>query len=89
MSVVNERIARRVDMINWRERITVQSEICHGKACVRGTRIMASVILDSLAEGLTAEQIRIEYPSLSDDDILAVIAYAAELAKERFIPLAG
>ena len=69
------------------ERITVDPEICHGKACIKGTRIMVTVILDNLAAGVGRDEILASYPSLADDDIRASIAYAAELAKERILPL--
>ena len=72
--------------MNWRDRITVDPKVCHGKACIKGTRIMVSVILDNLAEGLTEDQIIAEYPSLTKDDIRAAISYAAELAREREVP---
>jgi uncharacterized protein (DUF433 family) len=65
------------------QRIVSNPKICHGKPCVRGTRIMASVILDNLAEGRTPEQIVNDYPPLTLDDIRAAIAYAAELANEE------
>jgi uncharacterized protein (DUF433 family) len=73
--------------MNWRERITVDPRICHGKACVKGTRIMASVILDNLAAGISQDEILKSYPSINPEDIQAVIAYAAELARERVISL--
>lgn len=69
------------------ERITVDPEICHGKACIKGTRIMVTVILDNLAAGLDRDEILASYPTLRDEDIRAAIAYAAELAKERILPL--
>jgi len=73
--------------MNWRERITVDPQICHGKACIKGTRVMVSVILDNLAEGTPREEILASYPSLTDADIDASISYAAELARERFVPI--
>ena len=72
-------------MSDWRERISVQADICHGKPCIRGTRVMVSVILDNLAEGLPVEEIVREYPPLTSDDVLAAIAYAATLAREEEI----
>lgn len=51
--------------MDWRERITVDPLICHGKACITGTRIMVSVILDNLAEGTTENEILKSYPSLA------------------------
>lgn len=74
-------------VMNWRDRIVVDQEICHGKACVRGTRIPVSVVLDNLAAGLTPVEIVKSYPTLQEADIQAVLGYAAELAREQFVPL--
>ncbi|HAK88494.1 MAG: hypothetical protein A2077_01990 [Nitrospirae bacterium GWC2_46_6] len=71
--------------MNWRERIITDPRVCHGKACIKGTRIMVSVILDNLAEGIGEEEILKSYPSLTLEDIKAAIAYAAELSRERLI----
>jgi uncharacterized protein (DUF433 family) len=69
-------------------RISVDPDICHGKPCIRGTRIMITVILDNLAEGLPPEEIVAEYPPLAIEDIHAAIAYAAMLTREEeIIPL--
>ena len=73
--------------MRWQERIAVDPLVCHGKACVRGTRIMVSVVLDNLAAGLSRGEILASYPSLADEDIDGCIAYAAELARERVVPL--
>ena len=73
--------------MEWREYISVDPAVCHGKACVAGTRIMVSVILDNLAAGLTVDEILQSYPSLSREAVHAAIAYAAELARERVIAL--
>jgi uncharacterized protein (DUF433 family) len=64
--------------MHWHERITTDPNVCHGKACIRGTRVMVSVILDNLAAGVSVEEILQSYPSLSRDDVQAAIAYAAE-----------
>ena len=72
---------------DWRERISVDPAVCHGKPCIRGTRIFISVILDNLAAGLTAEEIMEGYPGLTAVDIQAALAYAAELAHERTVYL--
>jgi uncharacterized protein (DUF433 family) len=69
-------------MLEWKERISVNPMICHGKACIRGTRIMVSVILDNLAADLPEEEILQSYPSLQRSDIQAALAYAADLARE-------
>ncbi len=76
-------------MSDWRERISVDEKICHGQVCIRGTRVMVSVILDNLAGGESEEQILESYPSLTPQDIRAAMHYAAELAHERVIPFAA
>jgi uncharacterized protein (DUF433 family) len=68
---------------NLLDRISVDPKICHGKPCIKGTRIMVSVILDNLAAGMTPEQIVDEYPPLTLEDVQAAIAYAAELTREE------
>ena len=73
--------------MRWQERITVDPAVCHGKACIRGTRIMVSVVLDNLAAGVTADEILRSYPSLTAEDLKAAMSYAAELARERVVPL--
>jgi uncharacterized protein (DUF433 family) len=73
--------------MNWRDHITVNPQVCHGSACIKGTRIMVSVILDNLAAGLTAEEIMNSYPSLNENAVHAAIAYAADLSKERIIKI--
>ncbi len=70
-------------MNDWRARITVDPLVCHGEACIRGTRISVFVILDNLAARIPDEEIIRSYPTLSPDDIQAAIAYAAKLARER------
>ncbi len=73
--------------MNWRERIVTDPLICHGAATIQGTRVMVSVILDNLAAGLSHAEILSSYPSLKSDDIHAAVAYAAEITRERFVPL--
>ena len=73
--------------MNWREHVTVDPAICHGSACIKGTRVMVSVILDNLAAGLTPGEIVRSYPSVTETSVHAAISYAAELARERVIPL--
>lgn len=75
--------------MNWKERITVDPLVCHGKACIRGSRIMVSVILDNLAEGVSEEEIIKSYPSITSEDIKATIAYAADLSRERTVGLSA
>ena len=70
-------------------RISVDPNVCFGKPCVGGTRIWVSLLLDFLASGMTMEQILEEYPNLTRDDILAAIAYGAEMSRCRFVALPG
>lgn len=70
-------------MENWTDFITVDPEVCHGQACISGTRVMVSVVLDNLAAGATIEEILRSYPSLSRQSIQAAIQYAATLTRER------
>ena len=70
------------DMENWRDRISINPRVCHGKACIRGTRVMVSVILDNIAAGVDRSTILASYPSLHSEDIDAALGYAAELARE-------
>ncbi len=69
-------------MDNWRDRISIDPKICHGKACIRGTRIPVSVVLDNLAAGIPREEILSIYASLTGADLDAALRYAAELARE-------
>ena len=73
--------------MDWNDHITVDANVCHGNACIKGTRIMVSVVLDNLAAGLTTEDILHSYPSLTRESILASISYAADLARERIISM--
>ena len=70
---------------DWHARITSDPGVCHGKPCIRGTRIMISVVLDNLADGLSLEEILEEYPPLTVEDIRAAISYAAALTREEEI----
>ena len=63
-------------------RVTLDPNVCGGRACIRGTRIPVDIILDGLAEGLTPEQLIDHYPQLTRDDIRAAAAYGAELSRE-------
>jgi len=73
--------------MNWKDYIVVDPKICHGRACIRGTRVMVSVVLDNVAAGISTTEIIESYPSLTPEAIQASIAYAAELARERVITL--
>ena len=73
--------------MDWRERITVDPAVCHGQACIKGTRVMVAAVLDNLAAGLGTDEILHSYPSLKAEDVQAAMAYAADLARERMVPL--
>ena len=73
--------------MNSKKYIAIDSAVCHGKACIAGTRIMVSVVLDNLAAGVSPEEILRDYPSLSREAIQTAIAYAAELSHERVLAL--
>jgi uncharacterized protein (DUF433 family) len=73
--------------MKWQDYITVDPKVCHGKACIKDTRVMVSVILDNLAAGSTPDEIVRSYPSVSREAIRAAIAYAAELARERVVSI--
>ena len=68
-------------------RISIDQNICFGKPCIRGHRIWVSLILDFLASGMTTSEILEDYPGLVEEDILACIAYGAEMSRERYIEL--
>jgi uncharacterized protein (DUF433 family) len=73
--------------MDWQHHITVDPNICHGRACITGTRVLVSVVLDNLAVGVGVDEIMASYPSLTQEDIRAALAYAADLAslKSRLI----
>ena len=70
-------------------RISIDPEICHGQACVKGTRIPVHQIVRMLANGNTVEELLRNYPSLQKDDVLACLDYAGSLAEEEITPMAS
>ncbi|HUZ00187.1 MAG TPA: DUF433 domain-containing protein [Thermomicrobiaceae bacterium] len=70
-------------MTDWTDRVVADPAVCHGQAVIRGTRIPVSVILDNLAADLPLEELLGSYPALAREDVMAAIAYAADLAAER------
>ncbi len=73
--------------MDWRPYITADPQIMHGAMCFRGTRISVSVVLDNLAADEAPERILDQYPSLKPEHIPTAIAYAADLARERIVPI--
>jgi uncharacterized protein (DUF433 family) len=73
--------------MNWRKHIAVDPAVLQGTACLKGTRIPVTVVLDNLAAGVSEAELREEYPTLPSEAVPAAIAYAAELAKEQILDL--
>ena len=69
------------------ERIRIDPNVCFGRPTIRGTRIWVSLILDSLADAASVEELLADYPQLTREDVMAAIAYGAEVARERIIPI--
>ena len=72
--------------MRWQERISIKPDVCHGKACIKGTRVMVSVVLANLSEGEPYESIMSGY-HVTREDIQASIAFAADMAEDRFLTL--
>lgn len=76
--------------ISWQEHIVVDPDIHHGEPCIKGTRVPVTVVVGSLADGMTPEEIIEQYPQLTRDSIRASLAYAAEvLHQETILPLSA
>lgn len=69
------------------ERISIRPDVCHGQACIRGTRIPVHQIVGMLANGDTIDELLKDYPSIERADILACLEYAAVLAEEQVTPI--
>lgn len=76
-----------MEKLDWRQRISINQNVCHGKPCIKGTRIWVSLVLDFMASGSSMDEVLNEYPQLKREDILACIAYGAEMSRERFISI--
>ena len=76
--------------INWQKYIAIDPDIHHGEPCIKGTRVPVSIIVGSVADGMTFEEILDAYPQLKRESIQAALAYAAEVVRQDvFLPLAG
>ena len=64
-------------------RITIDPKVCHGKPCVRGLRYPVETLLELLSSGMTIDEILADYEDLEREDLLAVLAFAARLARTR------
>ncbi len=74
-------------MTSLLDRISINPAVCGGKPCIKGTRIWVSLVLDLLAGGMSEVDLLADYPALAHDDVLAAIAYGAEAARDRIIPV--
>lgn len=71
--------------VRWQDRIVIAPDLHHGDPCIKGTRIPVAMIVGSLADGMTPEEIREAYPQLTDQDIQAALAYAADAIHQDVI----
>lgn len=71
------------------DRISIDSEVCHGQPCIRGTRVLVTVVLDSMAAGMSADEIVEHLPTLAVEDVYAAAAYRAWLAKQEIHTLSA
>lgn len=79
-----------MNRIRWQDHIEIDPDLHYGDACIRGTRVPVATIVGSLADGMSAAEIRQAYPQLQADDIKAALAYAADLLRqEMLLPLAA
>lgn len=83
------RAAMQTRPVDWHDYIVSDPHLCHGQACIKGTRIPVAVILDNLAAGVSEAELLQSYPSLTPEAIRASLAYAADLAREQLLPLTG
>jgi len=68
-------------------RISIDPKVCFGKPCIKGHRLWISLVLDLLASGWTVEEVLHNYPGITKDDVLACIAYGAEMSRERYVEI--
>ena len=69
----------------WQDRIVIDPEIHRGDPCIKGTRIPVAIVVGSLADGMTFDEIREAYPTLTNEDIYAALAYAAEVMRQEIV----
>ncbi len=74
-------------MKNWKDRISINPNVCHGRPCIKGTRIWVSLIIDNFAAGSDEKEILAAYPTLAREDIRAALAFAAEMSRERYVDI--
>ena len=76
--------------INWKNYVIVDPEIHHGEPCIKGTRVPVAMLVGSIADGMTIEEVMKEYPQITREAVQAALAYAADVVRHDIImPLAG
>ena len=76
--------------INWKNFVTIDPEIHHGEPCIKGTRVPVAILVGSIADGMTIEEVTKEYPQITPEAVQAALAYAADVLRQEIIlPLAG
>lgn len=76
--------------INWQEHITIDKDVHHGEPCIKRTRVPVAIIVGSIADGMSVEEILREYPQIRRESIQAALAYAADAVRQEILlPLAG
>ncbi|MFQ5594944.1 MAG: DUF433 domain-containing protein [Anaerolineae bacterium] len=74
-----------MNRVQWQDRIVIAPDLHHGDPCIKGTRVPVTMIIGSLADGMTLEEIQEAYPQLGVDDIQAALAYAAEVMRQEIL----
>ena len=76
--------------INWKNFITIDPEIHHGEPCIKGTRVPVAILIGSIADGMTIDEVLKEYPQLTRESVQAALAYAADVVRhDILLPLVG
>ncbi len=76
---------KEIERVRWQERVVIAPDVHHGDPCIKGTRIPVSIIVGSLADGMTPEEIQEAYPQLTAEDIRAALAYAADAIHQEIL----
>jgi uncharacterized protein (DUF433 family) len=71
--------------VRWQDRVVIEPDLHHGDPCIKGTRIPVAMIVGSLADGMTPKEIQEAYPQLTDEDIQAALAYAADVISQDIL----
>jgi uncharacterized protein (DUF433 family) len=87
MQPIAEALTTMRDRKELLKRISIDTRVCFGRPVIRGTRIWVSLIIDNLADGVPEAELLAAYPQLGSEDIRAALAFAAEMTRERIIPI--